>query len=108
MSEEILNDEELDEELDDIITLQSAEGDEIDFIEVAGIEYENAYYAILQPVELLEGMEEDEALVFKVSQNEDGSDKFEIELDDGVIDAVFAEYNKLLDEAEAEEGEECD
>ena len=31
-------------------------------------------------------------------------DEFEIELDDSVIDAVFAEYNKLLDEANGAAG----
>ena len=85
---------------DDIITLMTAEGEEVDFIEVAGIAYRGNFYAILQPVELLDGMEEDEALVFKVSRGKDGEDKFEIELDDTIIDAVFDEYNKLLDEAE--------
>ena len=88
---------------DDIVTLMSAEGEEIDFVEVAGIAYQNNFYAILQPVELLEGMEEDEALVFKVTKGKDGEDKFEIELDDTIIDAVFEEYNRLLDEAEGEE-----
>ena len=82
---------------DDIITLLSATGEEIDFVEIAGILHKGNFYAILQPVELLEGMEDDEALVFKVSRNADGSDKFEIELDDDIIDAVFAEYNRLLD-----------
>ena len=82
---------------DDIITLLSATGEEIDFVEIAGIAHKGNFYAILQPVELLEGMEDDEALVFKVSRNADGSDKFEIELDDDIIDAVFAEYNRLLD-----------
>lgn len=85
---------------DDVITLLTAEGEEVDFIEIAGIAYRGNYYVILQPVELLDGMEEDEALVFKVSRGKDGADKFEIELDDSVIDAVFEEYNKLLDEAE--------
>lgn len=82
---------------DDIITLLSATGEEIDFVEIAGIAHKGNFYAILQPVELLEGMEDDEALVFKVSRNADGSDKFEIELDDEIIDAVFAQYNLLLD-----------
>ncbi len=100
MSEEIMND---DEELDDIITLQADSGEEIDFYEIASIEYEKCCYAIMQPVELLEGMEDDEALVFKVTEGGDGSNKYEIELDDGVIDAVFAEYNKLLDEIDTEE-----
>lgn len=83
---------------DDIVTLRSATGEDIDFVEIAGIAHAGNFYAILQPVELLEGMSDDEALVFKVSRGEDGEDRFEIELDDEIIDAVFAEYNRLLDE----------
>ena len=95
-----------DEELgdDDIVTLLSADGEEIDFVEIAGIAYKGSFYAILQPVELIEGMDDDEALVFKVTRGKDGEDKFEIELDDTTIEAVFAEYNKLLDDATADEG----
>lgn len=92
------NDEIL-EDNDDIVTLLSATGEEIDFVEIAGIAHNGNFYAILQPVELLDGMEEDEALVFKVSRGADGEDHFEIEMDDDVIDAVFTEYNRLLDEA---------
>ena len=91
---------------DDIVTLLSATGEEIDFVEIAGIAHKGNFYAILQPVELLEGMADDEALVFKVSRTEDGEDKFEIELDDEIIDAVFAEYNRLLDKLESDSDEE--
>ena len=90
---------------DDIVTLLSDDGEEIDFIEVAGIAYRGNFYAVLQPVELLDGMDEDEALVFKVTRGKDGEDKFEIELDDAIIDAVFEEYNKLLDGATGANGE---
>lgn len=83
---------------DDIVTLQTESGESVDFIEVAGIAYSKNFYVILQPVQLLDGMEDDEALVFKVSRGADGEDKFEIELDDEIIDAVFREYNRLLDE----------
>ncbi|MBQ8451415.1 MAG: DUF1292 domain-containing protein [Clostridia bacterium] len=92
--------EHMEEDDDDVVTLLSADGEEIDFVEIAGIAYKGSFYAILQPVELLDGMDDDEALVFKVTRGKDGEDKFEIELDDSVIDAVFAEYNRLLDEAE--------
>ena len=88
-----------EEEIDDVITLKTVTGEGMDFIEIAGIAYKGSFYAILQPVELLEGMEDDEALVFKVTRGNEGEDKFEIELDDEIIDAVFEEYNKLLDEA---------
>lgn len=90
------------EDNDDVVTLMSSTGEEIDFVEIAGIAYRGNFYAILQPVELLDGMEDDEALVFKVTRGKDGEDKFEVELDDTIIDAVFAEYNRLLDEAEGE------
>ena len=85
---------------DDIVTLTSADGEEIDFVEIAGIAHKGEFYAILQPVELVEGMSEDEALVFLVERLENGEDKFSIVLDDEIIDAVFAEYNRLLDNIE--------
>lgn len=87
-----------DENDDDIVTLTSASGEEIDFVQIAGINHKGNFYAILQPVELLEGMDDDEALVFKVTRDARGEDHFEIELDDEIIDAVFREYNRLLDE----------
>ena len=93
----------LEEQEDDIVTLTSPDGEEIDFVEIAGIKLESGFYAILQPVELLEGMSEDEALVFAVTKTADGEDSFSIELDDDIIDAVFAEYNRLLDEATAQQ-----
>ncbi len=84
---------------DDVLTLLSANGEEIDFIEIAGIAYGGNFYAIVQPVELLEGMAEDEALVFLVERDNEGNDKFTIVLDDEIIDAVFVEYGKLYDAA---------
>jgi uncharacterized protein YrzB (UPF0473 family) len=97
--------EHMAEDDDDVVTLMTADGEEIDFVEIAGIAYRGNFYAILQPIELLDGMEEDEALVFKVTRGKDGEDKFEVELDDTIIDAVFAEYNRLLDEAEGNGGD---
>ena len=94
IDDEIINDE------DDIVTLLSADGEEIDFTEIAGIAYKGKFYAILQPVELIDGMEDDEALVFEVTRGDDDEDKFNIVTDDDIIDAVFEEYNRLLDEAE--------
>ena len=91
---------------DDTVTLLSADGEEIDFVEIAGIAHNGNFYAILQPVELLEGMSDDEALVFLVTRDDAGIDKFEIVFDDEIIDAVFASYNELLDKVEFEATEE--
>ncbi len=99
-AEEILETDEYGEE--EVITLFSEDGEEIEFVEVASIELEDKCYSILQPVELLEGMEEDEALVFEIVESEEG-EKFQLIDDDAIIDAVFEEYNKLLEEVDEEE-----
>ena len=101
MSDEIIRE---DEEMDDgIITLTDDEGNDVDFEEIAGIEIDARFYHILVPVELPEGMGEDEALVFEVS-GEEGDENFEMVVDDAILDAVFAEYERLISE-EAEEEE---
>jgi len=87
----------VDEENEELLVLAGPDGQEIEFVEIAGITLEDKYYCILQPVELLEGMQEDEALVFEVIQGEE-DDNFQLVLDDDVIDKVFEEYDRLLDE----------
>lgn len=91
----------LNEEFEDeIVTLAGPDGEEVDFIVIAGIIIEEKYYEILQPEKLFDGMEEDEALVFEVIDNGDGSAKYNYVDDDATIDAVFAEYEKLANEEE--------
>ena len=87
------------EEENGYVTLMSANGEEIDFVEIAGIALDGNFYAILQPVQLLDGMAEDEAMVFNVTRTEDGNDSFTIVLDDAVIDGVFEIYTQLYNDA---------
>ena len=94
--------DELASDEDNIVTLLSATGEEIDFVEIAGIAHEGKFYVILQPVELLEGMSDDEALVFEVAASGDDA-QYSIVLDDDIIDAVFAEYEKLFEQANNDE-----
>ena len=84
---------------DDTITLITANGEAVRFTKIAVIVHYGKYYVILQPLELIEGMDDDEALVFRVSQAADGSESFEVETDDDIIDAVFDEYDRLYDES---------
>ena len=89
---------------DGVIVLQGADGEEIEFEEIASIVYNGGYYVILQPVELPEGMADDEALVFAVTEEDEGA-RYSLVLDDEIIDGVFAEYNRLVDEAEQEQAQ---
>ena len=86
------------EEYDDIITLTSESNEEIDFVNIAQIVYQSKIYAILQPVELLDGMDEDEAFVFEVETDEVGQNSYTIVTDDEIVDEVFSRYNQLLEE----------
>lgn len=92
--------ERLAQEDDDVITLKTSGGEDVDFFVIAAISLEGMFYAVVQPVELFDGMGPNDALVFAVEEGADGQDLFKLVTDDATIDAVFAEYNKQLDEAE--------
>ena len=72
------------------------DGEELEFSNVFSVNIDFNTYVILQPVEALDGMEEDEALVFLLTF-EDGEDQYSIVTDEEMIDRVFDEYYKLLD-----------
>ena len=78
---------------DDIITLYDDDNKPVEFYQVACVEYEDEFYALLQPVEPMEGLGEDEALIFRLVEQEDGeSDLFVPVEDEELLNAVFDEY----------------
>lgn len=103
---EVGEDEFANDEDDDIITLLSADGEEIDFVVISGIAHKGNFYLIMQPVELIPGMKDDEAFVFHNYTDDEGQDRYEIVLDDEIIDAVFATYNQILDNVEKSKKED--
>ncbi len=113
LMEDLMGNEELLSELEDfidddfeVVTLMGEDGEEIDFVIIEEVVLHKVTYCIMQPVELPEGMGEDEALVFrKKLLNKKGEMTFELEMDDKVIEQVFDEYNRILDEQLAEEEE---
>ena len=93
---------------DDIVTLSTADGQEVKLLEIAGIAHRGRFYAILKPIEpkdLFPQLGEDEALVFEVTRGEGERDLFAIVTDDEIIEAVFAEYERLLADAGGGSGE---
>jgi hypothetical protein len=78
------------------VILLTDDGEELEFSNVFSVNLDFNAYVILQPVETLEGMEEDEALVFLLTY-EDDEEQYSIVTDDEIIDRVFEEYYKLLD-----------
>ena len=90
----------LDEDNEDPITLYDENDKAIKFDQVAIIPMQNKLYAILKPIDLMEGVADDEAIVFLVNEQGDGEATLEVEGDEAVAMMVFDEYYKLLDKEE--------
>ena len=91
----------LDEENDAPIIMTSEDGVEFVFEQIAVIPQGDVLYCILQPQDYQAlGLDEDEALVCRVEEPEEGMPYIVVEEDEAVIDAVFAVYDQLVSEDE--------
>jgi len=97
MAEEFLSpiDMLLDESNTDNIKLFNEENEEVEFEQIALVPIDEKVYAILRPTETMEGVADDEALVFGIEEIDD-EDCLVIVEDDAIIDKVFEEYYKML------------
>ena len=76
--------------------LQGDDGVETEFEQIATIPMDDDLYCILRPLNVAElQLDEDEALVFKLEQDEISLSLVE---DEGLAQLVFEEYYKLCDE----------
>lgn len=89
----------LDENNNDDIVLYDENDKATTFAQIAIIPIDEELYVILKPVDEVEGIEDDEALVFKVNED-DEENPLELCVDMKMADKVFKEYYKLLDENE--------
>ncbi len=89
----------LDENNDDNIILYNEKGEETEFMQIAIIPVKEIVYVILKPVKPIEGLGEDEGLVFTI--NEEAEEPIlELVVDFEIIDKVFDIYEDLLREQE--------
>lgn len=99
----------LDKDNKQSITLMDEKGKQISFEQIAMIVHEvkkeKKLFAILKPVDKIEGLGENEAIVFLVDQDKDGNTILKIEEDEDVAIDVFDEYYDLLEEEMAKEKE---
>ena len=93
----------LDQDNRDPIVLVDEKGRRIAFEQVAIIPHEKDnkryLYAILKPIDQIKGIQDDEAVVFFVDEDESSNLVLKVETDEQVAIEVFNEYYKLLDAA---------
>jgi hypothetical protein len=87
----------LSEENSDNIVMFDEEDREIEFEQVALIPLENALFAILKPITPIDGIEEDEAIVFAINEEEETLD---VVTDEALATAVFQVYDSLFEDEE--------
>ena len=98
MEEKSVFDKLLDPNDESNIILYDEKEEEVEFEQIAIIPVKEEVYAILKPVKKMEGLEEDQALVFVLEETEEGEELLNVVEDDEIIDIVFDEYDKLFDE----------
>lgn len=89
-----------DENNNDVIALTNENGEEIAFEQIAVIPQDGELYVIMKPVAPMEGVGEDEGLVFLVNEK---MQSFVLVTDEEVIDRVFAVYDDLVEAEEEDE-----
>lgn len=99
--EESILDVLLDENNNEPIVLYDENDKPIKFDQVAIIPMDEDLYAILKPIEPMENVADDEAIVFVIKEDKDGDPVVELETDEAKAMQVFEEYYKLLDEQDS-------
>lgn len=88
----------MDENNAENIVMYNDNNEPVEFQQIAVIPLQGNVFVILRPVGEVEGIGEDEALVFAIDEI-DGEECLTIVVDDEAVDQVFEEYYKMLREA---------
>ena len=95
----------LDAENKDPIVLLDEKGRQLTFEQVAVIPYgsddDKKLYCVLKPIDKIEGIADDEAVVFLVDEDANGNTVLRVEENEERAIAVFDRYYDLLEEAQA-------
>ncbi len=91
----------LDENNTAPIYMHDEKGKQLKFEQVAVIPYgEEDLYCILKPITKIPGIADDEAIVFKVEEDDKGEAVLRVEEKEEIAIAIFDQYYNLLEENE--------
>ncbi len=92
---------------EDIVELTTDDGKKLKFYLVGTIEYKGKNYSAFEPAESIEGIEDDDLVIFELSgdEDDDACELLPIE-DEALLDEVFEEFCRVLDEDAALDEEE--
>ncbi len=91
----------MDENNKDPIVLMDANGRRLSFEQIAVIPHNDKLYCVLKPIDKIENVQDDEAIVFYVDETQGEEPVLMVETDEKVAMDVFDEYYDLLDEEQS-------
>lgn len=77
------------------VTVKDREGKEIEFVPLAIVDFEENYYAVLEPATPVEGVEEGEVMFFFIDEENDSLTYVE---DEELMAKLFDEFMTMLEE----------
>ncbi len=93
----------LDENNKDPLVLVDGKGKQLSFEQIAVIPFKEKLYCVLKPIDKIENVNDDEAIVFYVHEEAGKEPVLMVETDEKTAMDVFEEYYNLLDEEEKKE-----
>ena len=90
-------------EMDNIIELFDENDNVVRFEHIMTVQYKGEDYVLLAPVDPTEDMADDEVLVLKIDNDENGEEIYVSVEDDAVVEKVFEKYLELV-ESEEDDG----
>lgn len=90
----------LDENNKEPIVLVDDKGKRLSFEQIAVIPYNDKLYAVLKPIDKIDNVADDEAIVFYVHEEQGKEPVLMVETDEKAAMDVFDEYYNLLDAEE--------
>ncbi len=89
----------LDEENTAPIILVDENSRKLSFEQIAVIPYEGTLYCVLKPIDEIQHVGKDEAIVFKVIEEDGETPKLVVETDEKLAIEVFHQYYDLLEKS---------
>lgn len=88
---------------DNCVELVDEDGKQAKFTHVMTLEYEGSNYVLLSPAEPMEDIAEDEVMILRIAQDQEGVDVYVSVDDDAELENVFAKYLSIAEQDDDED-----
>ena len=100
MTDKEFDNQEMELDAENIVELVDDDGNEVKFEHLMTLEHKGGVYICLAPAEPMEDVEEDELVIMRIQQDDDGNDFYTTIDSEEELNEVFEKY---LEIAEADE-----